>query len=252
MSNSTIPTLRNMKTTQCTIPRNKPITKITIHHAAGVISGANMQSWGHNNTGASWNYGIGNDGVVGQLIDEKNRPWTSSSGTNDHQAVTFEVGNKTAAPDWEISAAAWEKLIIMCVDVCKRNQGIKQKNGQPGLYFDGTPNASLTFHYMFANTNCPGPYIKARAQMICDEVNARLNAVSTPAPKPEESEEKKMPEYLERKYAYCDDNIPMGLKGELQEAIDLGIVSYGPNGFEPPLSEDNVRTLVWIKRGRTV
>lgn len=55
--------------------------------------------------------------------------------------------------------------------------------------------------------------------------------------------------YLERKYEYCDDNIPHGLKNELQEAIDMGIITYGDEGFKPPLSENDVRTLVWIKRG---
>lgn len=64
----------------------------------------------------------------------------------------------------------------------------------------------------------------------------------------EQEEVYEMSDYLERKYKYCDDNIPLGLKDELQEAINLGIVNYGSDGFEPALSEQDVRTLVWIKR----
>jgi N-acetylmuramoyl-L-alanine amidase len=55
-------------------------------------------------------------------------------------------------------------------------------------------------------------------------------------------------EPLKPKYAYCDDNIPFGLKDELREAIDRGIVSCGANGFEPALSENDIRHIVWAKR----
>ena len=172
---SSLATITTLKTTQCNIPRNQPISKITIHHAAGVITGANLQGWGRNpSCGASWHYGVGNDGVIGQLIDERNRPWTSSSGTNDHKAITLEVANSKTAPSWEIGEKAWTAMLNLLTDICRRNPGIKQKNGQPGLYFDGTPNASLTIHKFFSNTNCPGPYIEARLQAICDEVNKRL------------------------------------------------------------------------------
>jgi N-acetylmuramoyl-L-alanine amidase len=64
------------------------------------------------------------------------------------------------------------------------------------------------------------------------------------------SGEEEMPDYLLRKYQYCDNAIPFGLKDELWEAVQAGIVSYGDEGFDPPLSEQDVRTLVWIKRGR--
>ena len=177
---SSLATITTLKTTQCNIPRNQTISKITIHHAAGVISGANLQGWGRNPTcGASWHYGVCNDGVIGQLIDERNRPWTSSSGTNDHQAITLEVANSKTAPTWDIGEKAWNAMLNLLVDICKRNPGIKQKNGQSGLYFDGTPNASLTIHKFFSNTSCPGAYIEARLQEICTEVNKRLSGGNT-------------------------------------------------------------------------
>ena len=176
---SNLAAITTLKTTQCNIPRNQRISKITIHHVAGVINGANLQGWGRNpSCGVSWHYGIGNDGVIGQLIDERNRPWTSSNGNNDNKAITLEVANSKTAPSWEIGQKAWAAMLNLLVDICKRNPGIKQKNGQVGLYFDGTPNASLTIHKLFSNTNCPGPYIEARLQAICNEVNKRLGTAA--------------------------------------------------------------------------
>ena len=80
---SSLATITTLKTTQCGIPRSMTIDRITIHHAAGVLNAANLQGWGRNpSCGASWHYGIGNDGIIGQLIDERYRPWTSSSAAN--------------------------------------------------------------------------------------------------------------------------------------------------------------------------
>ncbi len=160
-------------------PRNKPITKITIHHMAGVNSietFANIVASPARQM--SSNYGIGNDGRIVLTCPESDRSWCSSSPENDHQAITIEVSNSDGAPNWPISAAAYNSLIKLCVDICKRN-GIKK------LEFTGNKNGSLTFHYMFAATACPGPWIKARAQEICNKVNAQLNAVTTnPTPAP--------------------------------------------------------------------
>ena len=33
---------------------------------------------------------------------------------------------------------------------------------------------------MFAATACPGPWLKSKAQQICDDVNARLDGVEEP------------------------------------------------------------------------
>ena len=177
-TNSSLATLRRITTRNSNVPRNQPITKITPHHAAGVINSANLLGWGHHpaNNG-SWHYGIGNDGVIHQMIDEANRPWTSSSPWNDNRAVTLEVGNSTKGPSWEINQTTWDRMIDLMVDIIQRNPSITREDGRtPGLWFNNTQNGSLTFHDMFANTVCPGPFIRSRAQQICREVNARLDA----------------------------------------------------------------------------
>jgi hypothetical protein len=133
------------------------------------------------NRNASSNYGIGSDGRIGLYVEEKDRSWCSSSAANDNQALTIEVANNKGATGWEVSAAAWESLISLCVDMCRRNPGIKQKDGKSGLYCDGTPNASLTFHRYFSATGCAQPFIWNRRQELCNEVNKRLGSVNPPA-----------------------------------------------------------------------
>lgn len=162
-----------------TSPRNQPITKITVHHMAGVCS---VEDFGNivapTSRQMSANYAIGNDGRIGLFCPEADRSWCSSSPMNDHRAITIEVSNSSVGGDWPIGTKAYNSLIKLCVDICKRN-GIKK------LYFDGTPNGSLTFHYMFAATACPGPWMKNHANDLCNKVNSQLNAVTTnPTPAP--------------------------------------------------------------------
>lgn len=153
-----------------TSPRNQPITKITPHHMAGVCS---IEQFGdivaNPSRQMSANYGIGNDGRIILTCPEGDRSWCSSSPWNDHRAVTIEVSNSAYgdASGWPISDAAYKSLIALCVDICKRNN-------IPKLVFTGDTSGSLTFHYMYAATACPGPWLKAHAQDLCNKVNAQL------------------------------------------------------------------------------
>ena len=156
----------------CNKPRNAKIDKITIHHMAGNLS---VETCGNvfQNSQSSSNYGIGTDGRVGMYVEEANRSWCSSSGANDHRAVTIEVANDGAAPNWHVSDKALAKLIDLCVDICQRN-GIKKLN------YTGDKNGNLTMHKWFANTNCPGPYLESKFPYIADEVNKRLGVKPEP------------------------------------------------------------------------
>lgn len=152
-------------------PRNKPITKITIHHMAGNLS---IESCGNifakASRKASSNYGIGSDGRIGMYVEEKNRSWCSSSAANDNQAITIEVANDGGAPNWHVSDKALASLIDLCTDICRRN-GIARLN------FTGDASGNLTQHNYFAATACPGPYLKSKFQYIADEVNNRLGHI---------------------------------------------------------------------------
>lgn len=153
------------------------ICKITPHHMAGILTaeqcGKIFQKIGRE---ASSNYGIGNDGTIACYVDEKDRSYASSSYTNDCQAVTIEVSNCEYKGQWKISDAAWNSLVNLCVDICKRNKF--------RLTYDGTPNGSLTRHNMFAATTCPGPYLQSRFEELAKTVNKILDGEEKPAPVP--------------------------------------------------------------------
>ena len=75
---------------------------------AGVLTAAQCgKIFQNSRRNASANYGIGNDGTIYGYVDEDNRAWTSSSKSNDCQAITVEVSNSSTGGDWPISEAAW-------------------------------------------------------------------------------------------------------------------------------------------------
>ncbi len=148
-----------------------PLTKITIHHAAMVCNARTIANcFVSRNRSASATYCVGNDGSIVQCVKEADMPWTSSNSDNDNRAVTIEVANRSRGGQWPISDIAMESLIKLCVDICERNPGIGRLN------YTGDKTGNLTMHCWFANTQCPGPYLKSKFQYIADEVNRRLDA----------------------------------------------------------------------------
>lgn len=168
MSNSSLVDV-TILSPNCNSPRNNSINKITIHHMAGCLSVERCgELFANPDRQGSSNYGIDNDGRVGLYVDEDDRAWTSSSPDNDNQAVTIEVANSEYGGEWPVSDAAYDKLIDLCTDICRRN-------GIDSLNFTGDATGNLTMHKYFAATNCPGPYLEARFTDIANKVNARLN-----------------------------------------------------------------------------
>lgn len=165
------------------------ICKFTPHHMAGVLTAERCGELFQNPSRvASANYGIGNDGTIICYVDENDRAYTSSNKANDCQAITVEVSNCMTGGEWPISAAAWESLINLAVDVCKRYDF--------RLVYDGTPDGSLTYHQMFAATACPGPYLIGKMPELAEIVNARLDAEAQPEPAPEPVPEVPVEGYL--------------------------------------------------------
>ena len=118
----------------------------------------------------SSNYAIDSSGRVALYVEEGNRAWTSSSRENDHQAVTIVVANDETGGSWHVSDQAFETLITLCADICRRN-------GITRLDFTGNPEGNLTLHKMFSGqTECPGPYLESRMEEIAALVNERLGA----------------------------------------------------------------------------
>lgn len=150
------------------------ICKITPHIMAGVLTAEQCAKniFGNPNRNASANYCIGNAGDIVCNVYEEDRAWTSSNRANDYQAITIEVSNSSTGGKWAISDEAWNSLVALCVDICKRYNF--------RLTYDSTPNGSLTRHNMFKNTNCPGPYLQSRFQELADIVNAKLDGQTVP------------------------------------------------------------------------
>lgn len=149
-------------------PRTAKIIGITPHHTAGVISVEGLGAeFAKPERRASSNYGIGNDGRIGMYVPEDYRAWTSNSTANDNTHITIEVSNCEVGGQWRISDAAWDSLVALCVDICRRN-------GIDKLTYTGDTRGNLTMHKMFAATSCPGPYLGGRFPELAATVNKIL------------------------------------------------------------------------------
>lgn len=148
--------------------RENPITKIAIHHTAGVLTAAGIGSvFKSTSRKASCNYGIGNDNKVVLVVDECNRAWTTSSSWCDNRAVTIEVSNCQYGGNWLVSDRVLNTLIDLVTDICRRN---KIKN----CTYTGGKDGVLQMHKWYAQTSCPGPYLASKFNYIAQEVNKRL------------------------------------------------------------------------------
>lgn len=144
------------------------VSKITIHMMAGKLTGKQcaVNIFGKAGRKASANYCIGYQGDIVCNVLEENRAYTSSSKWNDCRAITIEVSNDKNGSS-KITQESYNSLIALCVDICKR-YGFK-------LTYDGTKNGSLTRHDFYANTSCPGSYIKSLIPKIINDVNSRID-----------------------------------------------------------------------------
>lgn len=140
------------------------ISEITIHHMSGIASAEQcVRYWINSNRIVSSHYGIGNSGEIIQYVDERHTAFTNSNWEANKRAVTIETSNSTRGPEWKVSDAAFKSLVLLVADISKRN----------GLH-PLVKGESLTWHSMYSNTDCPGPYLKARIPLIIAEAN-RIN-----------------------------------------------------------------------------
>lgn len=141
--------------------RSKKISEITIHHMAGIMSakacGKIFQQKGRN---GSSHYGIGNDGKIGNYVDENDTAWTNSNWSANCRAVTIETSNNKRGGNWTVSDKALNSLIKLIADIAKRNKLGKLIKGK-----------NLTWHSMYINTICPGNYLRSKLDYIINEAN---------------------------------------------------------------------------------
>ena len=166
-----------------TSPRNHVIDTITIHCMAGQLS---VETCGNvfapTSRQASSNYGIGPDGRIGMYCPESDRSWCTSSAANDNRAITIEVASDPSHP-YAVKDAAYESLIKLCADICKRN-GIKKLVWSTDKYtrVNHLNGANMTVHRDYSAKSCPGDYLYNRHADIASKVNAIINASQNPSP----------------------------------------------------------------------
>nr|DAR07486.1 MAG TPA: N-acetylmuramoyl-L-alanine amidase [Caudoviricetes sp.] len=158
--------------------RKYVIDRITPHCVVGQLSVEALGNiFANSKRRASCQYGIGADGRVGLYCDETNRSWCSSSADNDNRAVTIECASDTVHP-YAFNDKVYQKLIDLCVDICKRNGKnkllwISDKN-KALAYKPKSNEMLLTVHRWFANKACPGDWLYSRLGELARAVTKKL------------------------------------------------------------------------------
>lgn len=166
--------------------RTHKIDRITPHCVVGQLSAESIGGcFTSPSRQASCNYGIGEDGHVCLIVDEANRSWCSSSNANDQRAITIECASDTSEP-YTMSDAVYDKLVDLCIDICKRND-IKKllwfaDKAKSLSYEPENGEAVLTVHRWFANKSCPGNWLYNRLGDLASKVNAGLGNAAPQQP----------------------------------------------------------------------
>lgn len=169
----------------------RSLKKITIHHCAGVMSAESIgYLWQNPSRECSSHYGIGNDGRIGQYVDESNTAWTDSNWESNCTSVTIENSNSSCGGEWPISDVTLDSLIKLCADISLRN-------GLGFLY----PGQNLTWHSMYAATTCPGDYLRSKMQYIADKANEIISG-GGPTPEPTSDIVKQYQQWLNSQYGF--------------------------------------------------
>lgn len=245
-----------------TSPRNQAIDRITPHCVVGQCTAESLGGWfAKESTQASSNYGIDKNGRVGMYVEEKDRSWCTSSGANDHRAITIECASDTKEP-YTMNDAVYEKLIVLCADICKRNGKTKllwfNDKDKTLNYTPASNEMVLTVHRWFANKSCPGEWLFSRLADLATKVNALLGTEE----KTEEKKEDSTPEVFYRvqigafsKLENAEKTLAKAKAAGFSDAFITKVVketSPAPEKAEPtpePVKTIQVGSKVQIKNG---
>lgn len=163
--------------------RTHAIDRITPHHAVSQMSARAICAEFMGTRICSANYVIGYNGEVGMSVPEDTVAKTSGSYDNDSRAVTIEVADEATWP-YKVNAAAYERLIELCVDICKRNgkdRLVWIDDKDKALAYSQKPNEMLlTVHRWFQYTLCPGQTLMDSMPDLAKKVTAELQKDAKP------------------------------------------------------------------------
>ena len=219
--------------------RTHSIDRITPHCVVGQCTAEGLGDWfAKTSTQASSNYGIDKDGRVGLYVEEKNRSWCSSSGANDHRAVTIECASDSSEP-YAFRDGVYTALIRLCSDICKRNGKTKLlwlgDKDKTLAYEPAADEMVLTVHRWFANKSCPGNWLMARMDDLAEKVTASLGGtVVTPTQPTPASPTEKLTDGLYRvRRSWEDRKSQIGAYKILANAMKRADANPGFSVFDP-------------------
>ena len=223
--------------------RTHTIDRITPHCVVGQLSVETLgKIFAPKSRQASCQYGIGSDGRVALICEEKNRSWCTSSSANDNRAVTIECASDTTHP-YAFKQVVYDKLIELCVDICKRNGKKKllwfNDKAKSLNYSPKSDEMVLTVHRWYAKKSCPGDWLMQKMEDLATKVTARLQG-TTPAQQPKEEEidmtkaevQKMIDDSVKKALAGADTEVSSWAVKEYDEAKKLGITDgTRPQGY---------------------
>ena len=200
--------------------RTHSIDRITPHCVVGQATAERIaEIFATTDRQASCNYGIGRDGRISLVVEEKNRSWCSSSKENDQRAITIEVASDSTAP-YAFRDEAYAALIALCVDICKRNGKKKllwlADKAKTLVYEPKSDEMLLSVHRWFANKSCPGDWMYARMGDLAAKVTASLGEESVPTVETPTEET-----------IATDGNLKKGSKGDAVRTMQTMLIACG-------------------------
>ena len=244
--------------------RSHEIDTVTIHCTAGQCSVESLGNlFAKSSKQSSSNYGIGYDGRIGCFVPEEDRAWTTggrdangneifvngiSGSMNDHRAITIEVSSNNYKP-YAVNDAAYESLINLLVDICKRNPKIGQLRWMNDKTLVGQVDLqNMTAHRWFARKDCPGDYLFDRFGDIATKVNKQLELNYS---EEEDMTVDRFKELFDEMRAEFRDNDSSAWSEYARNwAIDTGLVQGGTDGefngmWEDLLTREQMVTILY-------
>lgn len=163
--------------------RSRPIDRLVIHHnAANNWSSEQVRDLWNNSREASAHYQVEANGVIGQIVDDKNTAWHAANADINARSIGIEHANISGPPRWQISDKTIEEGAHLVAALC-----VGYKLGPPVW------GRNVFGHSMFAQTSCPHQlapggedhdHYMRRAAWWYQQMT---NPAPTPAPAPKET-----------------------------------------------------------------
>lgn len=166
----------------CIKGRNHVIDSVAIHTMGGNMTLKGLGNLFHL-VEASCNYGIDEEGNVGMYVKEDDTSICTSNRGVDSRCITIEVASTAGEEPFKCTDKAYETLINLLVDICRRHniKGLKWQNNMAyaKVAAGGGPvdKQNMFVHRWFKpDISCPGKFLFTAHALIATEVNKRLNS----------------------------------------------------------------------------